>query len=172
MSTAIGSNITRRVSGAPSQELSELVGLAAEANSALLRGELNRYVALIKHAADFTLMSPFGGSPTRGFDPSGEHLAELARFFESGESELELIQAYASGDLALLVLIERQHAAVGGLPDQEWSLRVTLVFRRQGSDWTLLHRHADPLARGVTLEQAAAIARGSWGDQSLGTVPR
>ena len=66
----------------------------------------------------------------------------------------------ASGDMVVLVLIERQRAEVGGLPEQDWSLRVTQVYRREGSEWRLVHRHADPLVRGISLEQAAAIARG------------
>jgi ketosteroid isomerase-like protein len=60
----------------------------------------------------------------------------------------------------VLVVIERQHGEVGGLPDQDWSLRVTLVYRRGGPGWQLVHRHADPLVRGRTLEDLAAIARG------------
>ena len=59
-----------------------------------------------------------------------------------------------------MVMIERQHGEVGGLPDQDWSLRVTQVFRRVDGRWLLVHRHADPLSHGVDLEQAAAIARG------------
>jgi hypothetical protein len=43
------------------------------------------------------------------------------------------------------------------------SLRVTLVYRRDGhctgGDWRLAHRHADPVVAGITLEQAAALAR-------------
>jgi hypothetical protein len=37
---------------------------------------------------------------------------------------------------------------------------VTLVFRRTGNDWQLVHRHADPLVQGITLDQLATIARG------------
>jgi hypothetical protein len=37
---------------------------------------------------------------------------------------------------------------------------VTQVYRRDGSDWLLVHRHADPLVRAVGLEQAAVLARG------------
>jgi hypothetical protein len=36
---------------------------------------------------------------------------------------------------------------------------VTQVYRRDGPDWLLVHRHADPLAQAVGLEQAAALAR-------------
>ena len=33
------------------------------------------------------------------------------------------------------------------------------VYRKEGSEWQLAHRHADPLVRRITLEQAAALAR-------------
>jgi ketosteroid isomerase-like protein len=142
------------------KDIADLVRRTAEANSALMRGDIDGYLALIKHAEDYTLMAPFGGAPTRGFDTSSERLAALARFFKAGETDLELLQTYASGDIVVLVIIERQRAEVGGLPEQDWSLRVTLVYRREGSDWRLVHRHADPLVRNIGVEQAAAIARG------------
>ena len=125
------------------KDIADLVARAADANAAFMRGEMGRYVTLIKHAADYTLMAPFGGAPTHGFDPSAERLAAMARFFTGGTTELEVVQTYASGALAVLVVIERQRAKVGGLPEQDWSLRVTLVFQRDDHGWALAHRHAD-----------------------------
>ena len=142
------------------EEVAELIRRTAEAASALIRGDIHGYLTFIKHADDYTLMDPFGGEPRHGFDASSEHLEALERYFQGGEAELELVQSYASGDIVVLVVIERQHGKVGGLPNQDWSLRVTLVFRRDGSEWWLVHRHADPLVHGMSLEQAAAIARG------------
>ena len=141
-------------------ELVELIGRTAEAASALIRGDIRTYIALLPHADDYTLMDPFGGEPTRGFDASSESLEALETFFQGGEAELELVESYTSGDLVVLVVIERQHGEVGGLPEQDWSLRVTWVFRREGSEWRQVHRHADPLVHGISLEQLAALARG------------
>lgn len=142
------------------KDIADLVARTADANAALMRGDVEGYFALISLADDFTLMSPFGGPPTRGFDMSSDRVAALGRFFRAGRTALELVQAYASGDMAVLAVIERQTAEVGGLPDQDWSLRVTLVFRRDGTEWRLVHRHADALVHGISLDQAAAIARG------------
>ena len=142
------------------EELAELIQRTTEAAKAYIRGDMHTYFTLIKHTEDNTLMSPFGGEPTRGFDTSPERLEALERYFRNGEAELEVVETYASGDLAVLVAIERQHGEVGGLPDQDWSLRVTLVFRRDGSEWQQVHRHADPLVHGISLEQLATLARG------------
>jgi ketosteroid isomerase-like protein len=142
------------------EELAELIRRTAEAASALIAGDIRGYLTFIKHSDDYTLMAPSGGEPRRGFDASEEAVDALARYFRGGEAELQVVQSYASGDLVVLVAIERQHGEVGGLPDQDWSLRVTLVFRRDGSEWRLVHRHADPLVRGISPELFAAIARG------------
>jgi len=145
---------------APPRAVADLVRRTEQAGAALMRGDISAYLGLIRHADDYTLMQPFGGPPTRGFDRRPEKLSALARFFRGGESTLEVTQSYASGDLVVLVLIERQHGEVGGLPDQDWSLRVTQVYRRNGVAWELVHRHADPLVRSIAIDQAAALARG------------
>jgi ketosteroid isomerase-like protein len=141
-------------------DLAALIARTADAAKAYIRGDMRTYFTLIRHGDDYTLMSPFGGEPTRGVDTSPERLDSLERFFRSGEADLEVVQTYTSGDLVVLVVIERQHGEVGGLPDQDWSLRVTLVFRRDGAEWRQVHRHADPLVHPISLEQLSALARG------------
>jgi len=144
-------------------ELAALVRRTAEAASALISGDVRRYFTLVPHADDYTLMAPSGGEPRRGFDDSDEALDALARYFRSGEAELQVFETYRSDDLVVLVAIERQHGQVGGLPDQDLSLRVTLVFRREGAEWRLVHRHADPLVHGIGEEQLGALLRGDAG---------
>ena len=140
-------------------DVTELVRSVAEATSAYIRGDIEKYLTLIKHGDDYTLMAPYGGEPRRGFDVE-QALESTPKMFRGGEANLELVESYASGDIAVLVVIERQHGEVGGLPDQDWSLRVTWVFRREGPEWRLVHRHADPLVHPISLEHMAVIARG------------
>lgn len=141
-------------------ELAELVRRMGEAADAYIRGDIHHYLSLFDLPDDFTLMPPYGGETTHGFEYTEEGAAETSRFFASGEASLELEQSYASGDMVVLVAVERQHGEVGGLPDQDWSLRVTLVFRRVGDRWQLVHRHADPLVQLIPFEHCAQLARG------------
>jgi ketosteroid isomerase-like protein len=144
------------------EELGELVERVREATRGLMQGDVRRYFALVNEAPDYTLMPPTGGPTRHGFDPSPANVDALEKFFSGGgDGDFELEQQYASGDLAVLVGVERQHGRVGGLPDQDWSLRVTLVFRREDSVWRLVHRHADALVHEITMEQLSLLARGS-----------
>ncbi len=79
--------------------------------------------------------------------------------------QLVLTRRAAVAALVALATIERQRAEVGSLPAQNWSLRVTEVWRKSGSDWQLAHRHADPLIERRSLEQTAALAKGPAKDE-------
>jgi ketosteroid isomerase-like protein len=123
-------------------------------------GRMHEWYEHVGIGDGFILMEPFGGPSSQGFNVSEERLEALARTFRNGEATLELEQSYASNDMVVLVYIERQTGEVHGLPMQDWSLRVTQVFQRQDGDWRLVHRHADPLVRAISLEQTAALAAG------------
>jgi len=144
----------------PQQEIDEIVRRVTEAAKAYIRGDLAAYLEWIPHSADYTLLQPFGGDLIRGLDDSDENARAVAEFFGGGEAEVDIHATYASGDLVVLVLTARQHGEVGGLPDQDWSLRVTLVYRREAGEWRLVHRHADALVHPIDLDQLSALARG------------
>jgi len=120
-------------------EAAVLIERSAEANAALMRGDVDRYRALVPTSGDFTLMSPFGGAPSHGAQLTDERWEAMRRFFRNGTLRQELVQSYATADMIVLATIERAHVE-------------------------LVHRHADPLAGGVSVEQAAALARGEVPD--------
>jgi ketosteroid isomerase-like protein len=142
------------------EDIAEVITLAAEKNAAFMRGDMERWSKLVRIARDFTLMQPFGGPASHGFDASPSRLAEMSRYFRNGKTQLEVAQTISSGELVVLVMIERQSGEVGGLPEQDWSLRVTEVYRKAGPEWELVHRHADALVHRISLEQLSALARG------------
>jgi ketosteroid isomerase-like protein len=142
-------------------DVDALVERFAEAADAYIRGDIHRYVDLFDHAVDFTLMPPYGGPTSFGYVLTEEGAAETSAFFRSGECRFELHESYASGDLVVLVGVEHQYGEVGGLPDQDWSLRVTLVVRRRGDRWEMAHRHADPLVDEIPFADFAVLAQGA-----------
>jgi len=160
VTTAAGATPDVHPDIASDPEVDALVLRASRAHEALMVGDVRRYRELIQLGEDFILMAPFGGPPTQGAYKSDERWASVGRFFRNGrDSNVEVVRAYRSSDMVVLALIERTHAEVGGLDGQDWALRVTLVFRRERDRWLLVHRHADPLVEGISLNEAAAIAR-------------
>ena len=65
------------------EELAELIQRTAEAAKAYIRGDMRTYFTLIRHGDDYTLMSPFGGEPTRGSDTSPERLEAWGATFRT-----------------------------------------------------------------------------------------
>ncbi len=143
------------------EELAELVRRTEQATAAYIRGDMDDYVELTPHARGFTLMKPTGGPAHRYDDRADDIIKAQAGYFNGGDARLESVEAHAWGDTVVIAMVERQHGEVGGLPDQDWSLRVTHVYRHDGSDWLLMHRHADPLVRLIDLEQMSALT-GDW----------
>jgi ketosteroid isomerase-like protein len=151
------------VSEVAPEDVDHLVAVAKEATAAFMRPDMRRYFELTNQTDDFTLMAPEGG-PVRGtFEVTDDVIADMEAYFRGGEAELEVVRTYASGDLALLVGIERQHGEIGDGPAQDWSLRVTLAFRREGAGWRLVHRHADALVHPISFDHLGELARGEWG---------
>jgi ketosteroid isomerase-like protein len=132
----------------------------ARANEALLKGDSATWSALEPLGKDFVLFSPFGGTPSRYADYTPERIERMGRFFRNGKFAQEVVQSFATDDMIVLATIERCNVEVGGLPAQDWALRVTSVFQREGPRWKLVHRHADPLANEISIADSARLARG------------
>ena len=140
------------------EDLSEFVRRTEEAADAWVRGDMNRYLDLVHHAAGFTLLAPNGGPVTRHEDRAAEFSGWTSPFAD-GEARLEHVETHAWADTVVLAMIERQHGRIGDQPDQNLSSRVTHVYRRDGSDWLLVHRHADPLVGSLQPDQLTDLLR-------------
>ena len=63
-------------------------------------------------------------------------------FSDCTSYEMELQASDVVGDMAYTVCLEHTSASVDGTP-RTYTLRATQVYRREGGEWRVAHRHAD-----------------------------
>ena len=117
-----------------------------EALQAFLNGDWHPVAAHFSRRDDVTLANPFG-PPARGWPDVEATIAAAAANFEAGSCEFEEVSRYATPDLAYVLHLERAQVRLAGTSAMAPStLRVTMIFRREGAEWKVAHRHADPIA--------------------------
>jgi hypothetical protein len=117
-----------------------------DAARAFVRGDaapLGRIVARVSPATFF--------GPQGGYEQGPDHVYSVyerdAARFTSGDSSFEILQMAASNGIAYWAGFQRAMARLDESTERiPFNLRVTEVFRREGDEWKLVHRHADSLA--------------------------
>jgi ketosteroid isomerase-like protein len=72
-----------------------------------------------------------------------ELFAALGKSFSDCTSyELELLAFDVAGDMAFTAGLEHTTASIDGQP-RSYTLRATQVYRREGGEWKVAHRHGD-----------------------------
>ena len=124
--------------------VSEVLPQLVREVEALHNGDAAPRIALWSHREPVTL---FGALMTkRGWSELEPAFRWLASTFHRGESfRYEVLAAGVSGDLGYIAGIEHSVAARGDTAEPvPYALRVTTVFRREGGEWRVVHRHGDP----------------------------
>lgn len=114
-----------------------------EIATAYVNGDGAPLDAIVTHVDSATFLSPAGDSVTGAAAVAQRYATDATGFAKGGTSKLEMLQA-ASGPLGFWTGI--QHAEVrlqGKDAAVPMTLRVTEIFRLEGGDWKLIHRHAD-----------------------------
>jgi ketosteroid isomerase-like protein len=123
--------------------LAEVLPQLHHTETSIHNGDAAPRFAMWSHEDPVTL---FGAAMAgRGWDEVRgvfEHIAE--RFSDCESCAWEVVAAGVSEDLGYLVAIERTTCSVGGSPPAPYALRSTTVLRREGGEWKVVHRHADP----------------------------
>jgi ketosteroid isomerase-like protein len=127
------------------QEFRAFLARRQEATAAFFNGDPVPWKAQATQTDAITMFGGFGGSE-RGWDAVDDRYTWAAAANAEGSVRVELIACHVTADLAYTVAIERGSVRpAGGQEFAPKALRVTEIFRHQGTDWKLIHRHADPL---------------------------
>ena len=137
---------TGSASGEDLRDFERFLERREEAARAFVRGE----AAPLSHIVARVLPATFFG-PQGGYEQGPDHVHSVykrdAARFTSEDSSFEILQMAASDGIAYWVGFQRATACLKGSADPiPFNLRVTEVFRREGDEWKLVHRHADALA--------------------------
>jgi ketosteroid isomerase-like protein len=137
---------TGRTSGNDLRDFERFMEQREEAARAFVSGEaapLGRVVARDLPATFFGPQGDYEQGPDHVYSV---YQRDAARFSE-GDTNFEVLQMAASDGIAYWVGFQRATARLEGSSEPvPFDLRVTEVFRREGEEWKLVHRHADAMA--------------------------
>ena len=138
--------LTAQEAGAAPTDFDGAIDAFRQALVRYVKGDPRRALELFSERDDVTLANPLG-PPRRGPADVGRVAAEAAAHLRDGSPpQFEEISRYSTSDLGYVVQIERTQARVAGSENlSQIALRVTMIFRREGDTWNVVHRHADPI---------------------------
>jgi ketosteroid isomerase-like protein len=127
--------------------LDELLDRYHRAADAFSRGDPEPVKGLYSKADDVTLANPFGPA-RRGREAVMAALDYASSRMSDGQVVgCDELARYTSDDLATILEVEHWRARIGDRDSVEpFDLRVTTTFRREGGEWKIVHRHADPIS--------------------------
>jgi ketosteroid isomerase-like protein len=115
------------------------------AQDAFLKRDPVQVLELFTRRDDATLANPLG-PPQVGWEAVAKATREAAANFTNGSIRFEELSRYTTADLGYTVELEWIQVQMAGSDDvTPMSLRATMIFRREGDTWKVVHRHADAI---------------------------
>ncbi len=127
------------------QDFRDFLARRQEATTAFFNGDAGPWKAQAMQTDAITMFGGYGGSE-QGWAAVRDRYTWAAARNAEGAIRSELIACHVTQEMAYTVAIERGDVRPsGGDTFAPKALRVTEIFHREGADWKLIHRHADPL---------------------------
>jgi ketosteroid isomerase-like protein len=128
---------------ARTQEFESVLHGWHEAHRAFMKGDPESVKGIWSHQEDVSVANPFGGV-FRGWEQVAAAVDRSVSSVDDGVvGDFEVIAKHVSTDLAYVVQLEHYTSRAKTGEQVPFSLRATMIFRREDGVWKLLHRHAD-----------------------------
>jgi len=116
-----------------------------QALAAYVSGNPAPFRASYSRGAEVTVFGGFGGWQ-KGWLDIEQRTSWSSSQYHGGTAEPEILAHGYSGELGFTVHLEHITARSGpSATEVQKTYRVTHIFRREGDEWKLIHRHADHL---------------------------
>jgi ketosteroid isomerase-like protein len=125
------------------RELRSFVDRCHAAITKQSQGHPEPFLELWSHADDVTIMAAIGGYQV-GFDAVSELLTAASKTQQFDDWHAENVAMVLNENLAFTVELEHYTHTVEG-EDKGMTLRATQIYRREGWQWRVIHRHGDIL---------------------------
>ena len=130
--------------GKTQEEFEVFMRRRAEAAQAYVTGDAAPLRTLTAQHPPASFFGPQGGSIEGADKVWTAYEQGAAAFSPGGETSLEILHMSASDELAYWVGIQRAAVKLSGQSEPvRMDLRITEIFRYEGGEWRLVHRHAD-----------------------------
>jgi ketosteroid isomerase-like protein len=115
----------------------------AQAEAAFHQGDPAPRIEMWSRRDPLTLFGA-GGMFESGWERLSETFSWVAsRFSNVSGYRFELLVADVVGDMAYAVGLERFDGSIDGRPVESVTVRSTHIYRREGGEWKIVHRHGD-----------------------------
>jgi len=121
----------------------EFLDRQTAAEEAILHGDARPRMELWSHRDPVTLFGA-AGIHRSGWERLSKTFPEVASWFsEVTDFRFDIELAEVNGDMAYTLGYERWIGSSRGNPVGPVTVRVTHIYRREGGEWKIVHRHGD-----------------------------
>ncbi len=128
------------------QDFEQFMKQREDASQAFVEGDAEPLEQVATHTSPASIFGPQGDYVVGADEVNAANKRGAEHFAPGSKNRFDILHMAASNGVAYWAGIQRSAVQMKGKKDPvPMDLRVTEVFRREGDEWKLIHRHADML---------------------------
>jgi NAD(P)H-dependent FMN reductase/ketosteroid isomerase-like protein len=144
---AFGNWIARLSAQRKAESFDSFMQKRVAAARAYVNGDAAPLDEIVAHSGSASFFPPTGGSEQGAKEVSARYDRDAKSFSKGGETQLEVLQSGADGDVGFWTGFQSAKVKMDGTAEPvAMKLRITELFRRVGGEWKIVHRHADAMS--------------------------